>query len=631
MAAYTRDEINFHVFLNAMRKLHNVTLEQVCEGLCSVSMMKRIESGERLPEKLMRDRMLARMGVLLEGYEDYLPPDEYELWCLRQDIIKSIEKKNFEKAENNLKEYKKPEHKNVVELQFYNAMYFMLLKQKDASLAEQREVIERAIKYTIADIDEAFHAGVLLSNQEIYLLIEYIWVSENENTVEKNRYDYFEYYKVLLNYIEQSQMNVYERVKIYPKGVYYACQMVLLKIKTFETLQWALEICDRALDLLGTTEKLYYFVELLEVREKLIREIQFYYRKAGKRREAENLLQTQKEMKEVEVLLKELYKEYQISPYVENDCFLYRETGSYSIGDVIKRRRQMFGMTKEQLCEGICSEKTLTRIESKKVKAQIAIVRELFGRLGLCEEYTCARVITSDYYTLELADKLSYYENGSQLKEWKECLSELKVRLCMDIAQNQQFVLASEYLLELESQNSSMDVFVNKMLALIELTISLEYAMRPGEKYLTKEEEIQLYNIGTRVEGENPYMAIIEEICVQYEQNDTVSTNMRRYELLASGLCSYHGNIGEYEISNERSRRLIKEELLHYRMSLMAYSMYNNLWNNWQERTEEEKRKYLEEDIHILKKCCLFSKITKRENACSFYERKILECEKKKV
>ena len=68
MPRYTKDEINFHSFLNAMRKVHNVTLEQVCEGLCSVSMMKRIESGERLPEKLMRDRMVARMGVLLEGY-----------------------------------------------------------------------------------------------------------------------------------------------------------------------------------------------------------------------------------------------------------------------------------------------------------------------------------------------------------------------------------------------------------------------------------------------------------------------------------------------------------------------------------------------------------------------------------
>lgn len=77
MPRYVKDEINFHKFLDAVRQLRNVTLDQVCQGLCSVSMMKRIESGERLPEKQMRDRIMARMGVPIEGYEDYLSTEEH--------------------------------------------------------------------------------------------------------------------------------------------------------------------------------------------------------------------------------------------------------------------------------------------------------------------------------------------------------------------------------------------------------------------------------------------------------------------------------------------------------------------------------------------------------------------------
>lgn len=100
MPGYTKDEINFHGFLNATRQLHNATLDQVCEGLCSRSMMLRIESGDRLPEKQMRDRILSRMGVIIEGYEDYLSIDEYEQWELRQKLLGSIEKKNLRKQNN---------------------------------------------------------------------------------------------------------------------------------------------------------------------------------------------------------------------------------------------------------------------------------------------------------------------------------------------------------------------------------------------------------------------------------------------------------------------------------------------------------------------------------------------------
>ena len=52
----------------------------------------------------------------------------------------------------------------------------------------------------------------------------------------------------------------------------------------------------------------------------------------------------------------------------------------------------MFGLTKAQLCDGICSLKTLTRLELKKAKTQMPIVRELFERLGLCPEYITAAI-----------------------------------------------------------------------------------------------------------------------------------------------------------------------------------------------------------------------------------------------
>lgn len=84
MSKYVKGEINYHVFLIATRQMHGVTLNQLAEGLCSESEMQRIEKGERLPEKLMRDRIMARMGISDDNYEDYLQTEEYERWALRK-------------------------------------------------------------------------------------------------------------------------------------------------------------------------------------------------------------------------------------------------------------------------------------------------------------------------------------------------------------------------------------------------------------------------------------------------------------------------------------------------------------------------------------------------------------------
>ena len=83
MALYTKDDINFHGFLAATRKLQNKTMPELGRGLYSKAMMKRIEDGERLPRKLERDRIVARLGVTGDRYEDYLCLDEYELWVAR--------------------------------------------------------------------------------------------------------------------------------------------------------------------------------------------------------------------------------------------------------------------------------------------------------------------------------------------------------------------------------------------------------------------------------------------------------------------------------------------------------------------------------------------------------------------
>ena len=621
MSKYIKDEINFYKFLNVMRQLHEVTLEQVCGGLCSVSMMKQIEVGERLPEKQMRDCMMSRMGVLSEVYEDYLSVEEYEQWLLRQKLFESIEEKNIEQAERYLKSYQIYREQNMVEIQYCEAMKFLILQMKSTSLEIQRETIERAVKCTMPDMGMGLSEKVLLSEQELNLLIEYVRLCKVDDISEEKSLWRFRQYKTILNYMGNSHLERFSREKVYPKAAYYLCEEILHSSKTEEDLELGIKVCNQAIELLRDTGRLYYFVELVERLEKLIKELS----KKKKKEELVEQMAALKEKRNWYEIIMELYKKYGVEPYMQNFCYLYQERDSYCISDVVKTRRNMLGMTREELCEGICSVKTLTRLELKKAKTQMSIVRQLFERLGLCAEYIRARVISSDYEVLQLAEKFAWYENNNIMKEWIWCLKELEKKLCMEIPQNRQFIEHSRFLLAVKLKEMSEEEFRKKMMETIEYMIPLECVMKEGKKFLSREEYTYIHSLAvhSNTEKDNPYMKVIEEVCEQRESGNGITMSVSTYEFLKMGLMSYWGNMGKYEESDELSSNLIKESLQNRRQVNLAEALYNNIWNERQQVLEHKKihRKYEKEKD--LEKCILLAKYGKQKKFIKFFEKEL--------
>lgn len=287
----------------------------------------------------------------------------------------------------------------------------------------------------------------------------------------------------------------------------------------------------------------------------------------------------------------------------------------------------MFGMTKAQLCEGICGIKTLTRLELKQAKTQMPIVRALFKRLGLCAEYIRARVITSDYEVLKLAEECVRYENNNQMEDWIWRLKELEQKLCMNIPQNKQFIAHSYCLLRQKLKELSNEEVIAKMTEILEYTIPLEYAMKPGKKFLSREEKMYIRSIGMRINTtkDNPCMEIIREVCEQDELKNGLKPNIRTYEFLMTAVISYLGNIGDYESSDELGIKLLTESLLYRREVNLAEYLYNNLWN-YQQRLLEGKiiRKVYEEEKE-LRRCLLLSKFDNKEKFIIFFEQLLMD------
>lgn len=54
-----------------------------------------------------------------------------------------------------------------------------------------------------------------------------------------------------------------------------------------------------------------------------------------------------------------------------------------NIGSKIKEKREMIGMSQQELCKGICSIRHLSNIENGKVNPGFVIVQALLTRLGM--------------------------------------------------------------------------------------------------------------------------------------------------------------------------------------------------------------------------------------------------------
>ena len=162
-------------FLYKQRIQCNIEREQLCKGLFTHSMLGKVESGERYPDKLMRDRLVARIGETGYDYECFLQPQEYEEWEERRNIIDSLDDRELERAGQLLEQYAvQNDVKQKVTRQFWLVMQAQWMELKGEPEAERCKVIEEAVKLTVPDVDNKPVSELLLSVQELNLVLEYV-------------------------------------------------------------------------------------------------------------------------------------------------------------------------------------------------------------------------------------------------------------------------------------------------------------------------------------------------------------------------------------------------------------------------------------------------------------------------
>lgn len=615
-----RDEINYHKFLKAVRNSQKVSMEKVALGICCKSEMCRIEAGTRLPDKLVRDRLTARLGISGEEYEEYLLPREYEQWEYRMEIIHCIDRKELGDVKEKIEIYAKTYNSNQVDIQFAEAMRGMVLELQGATEDEILKQIRVALECTVLDVDKALDGAHLLADQELNLIMEYIRLEQVAvSEMELTEWRLKEYDKIV-KYIEKSHMDKIAQAKVYSKLACLIVELVLTEYLTEEGLCYALEICTRAVEVLRDAFRLYYFVELNEYRMKLIERIRNYTEGTDKGRELDETYSTSKKWA---ALLCELYTEHHLPIYMQNDIYLYMETECNNVSEVVRIRRAMMGKSRQKLVGYTGTEKTLMRMELKQVNPLMATVRDALEKVGICAEYRRARIVTSNVDAIRMSQELFVLVNNYRNKEADSCIKKLSECIDMDIPYNEQRIRRQKLVIDRRLRCLDNKMQVEELTDILECTLSLEAVMSDGEKYFTIAEMECISDFATHVVGKVQIRAreILEEECMRGMKKQFNPFDFCVFELIMNRIASIYGNEGKYERSDEIGDKLLKESLRNRRLNALIQCVYNKLWN-YQQRTKNVEDSYVNTKLND---AYLLSIIARKSGWVDFLQQKIKE------
>ena len=530
---------DFAKLLKNIRTEEKVSLDQLAMGLMSASQLVKIENGERPINKNIRDRLLERLGIAKELYENLLDLCDFEEWDYKKKILSAIQNKKIEDAYRLLKEYKAHLRENDrINHQFILAMWGEVLKQEGASKEKIAECYRKAVILTIPDAEKVWSEKRPLSVLEMNLLLE----TQTEN----------------------------------------------------------LKICEKAIDKLRDAGRTYYLVELLEIEIQILETmpedaVTEHLEKNGTDRI---------NAKELMSMIKNLYAEYEVPAYMQDCTYFYQQKWIFSMKDVLRTRRAMFGLTQEQLCEGICSVKSLRRAEKGQTDMQRETLKKLLNRLGLSGQMQWSRLITSDREVIRMAEELADYINDRKFSVASKQLESMKSWIDLDIPQNKQYFLEKQALLEFEQGKVTREEFVKMEKEALECTLRAENLYRKENVYLTEREIICISNSWKGMEGKEKKESInlILRLYDNYALNNGLSQEISVYEIVTGAAVNELGNNGEHVRAEKIDRKSIKASLSCRRVWDIHYKIYDILWNEKEiQKKNKEKNRNMEMTDGLMK------------------------------
>lgn len=157
---------------------------------------------------------------------------------------------------------------------------------------------------------------------------------------------------------------------------------------------------------------------------------------------------------------------------------------------VLKYYRKKYGLSQEEICDGICSSTTLSRLEQGNREIDSLLGQTLLGRIG--REVTLFETILNeeDFGLWKTRTEIQKFVENNQSEAARQKLQEYRSIMPQDEIVHEQFCLYQEALL-LEKEKESLKELCNVLEKGIKLTIP-DFGVKSGKSRLYSPVEIEM-------------------------------------------------------------------------------------------------------------------------------------------
>lgn len=494
-------ETIFSLFLTKEREKQGISQERLCRGLCVVSALSRYENGERIPDRLLMNALIQRLGKSSDELTTMISCQEYAYFEWRRKVKEALRKKNISLAQELLqkKEALDGAVNAALQEQFYRYIQG-ILKGTYADISD----LEEAIRLTHPEFSGKIEEEDLFSIQELNLLLFYAKCKMQRDT-EQGR----ELLEALLPYIQEHITDIQAKNQIFPRAVSIYCQEV--KGNQFSEKRYLL--CKEVLENSVQNQSFEYAVSILEDLEKDSRYL-------GKEADA-NCYQVWKNA------LKTVYREAEIEmTWLEWGIEIPENL--FLIPEILLSARVEKGFSQEEASEGICTPETYSRIETGKRSPSLKNLEALENRLEIKQGYLIGEVWTNAFSVLELTQKLRMAVSNLDLETWEECQKKLEEKLDLSKKINRQYVEGYRTCLEYQQGKISEAEWISRHKKTLSYTFAFEERMEAYptgmRQRFTDQEAVLLQQIALaeKIRGEKEKAVEIWKLLLQDYGNSEV-------------------------------------------------------------------------------------------------------------
>lgn len=521
--------------LQSFRREKKMKMNQISKGLCSVSFISQCEREEQIPDALLFEYLMERIGVSPEDFSIMATEEEYIFFSWRERVYDAIERKNWDVLRDLSEDCKvliEVCNKDIV-YQMEHFIKGILEAVENENWKKASEYLKKAVMQTNPDLFQTLNTKTKLGTKELHMMMLYLYYDVQAESMDQNVGK--ELFYQLEHYLSHKNIEKFELAKIYPKLICIGLHLFENEMKQGEKICF----CEKAVSLLRSTYKFYDITELLRLYIPLLKqegskELPFY------EKQYQNFM--------------ELYQRNNTDFDFQPEYVVYQKPKVYLITEYLYSKRMEKHLTQLQISEGIYEPESYSRVERGVTRPFPRKLQLLIEKLDINWCYYRGELETDNPEVYRLRIKHRVLNINNQRKESLEILEQLEALLDMDSVVNFQYIESHKILAKYFLGEAEAKTVCEKLNQLFYLTKTLDTETEYLVYYSQTEVEL-VANIAKMLCMQKKYEEGIFLLKTMFEQMTRSKIGLEYHQngvvFALSVLSEIFFACGEYKMSNK--------------------------------------------------------------------------------